>query len=52
MEVLKLPHGELRIKAKRPINSIFGLTKDKTAGNVTSIDEMNQAVVAGWTGSE
>lgn len=55
MEVVKLPNGELRIKIKRqaqPMSSIFGLLIDKNAGNMISIDKMNQAVAAGWTGDE
>lgn len=52
VEVVKLPDGELRIKAKQqsqPISSIFGLLKDKTAGKIVSIEEMNQLVAEGWT---
>lgn len=55
VEVVKLPDGELRIKAKQQTQSIshvFGLLKDKTAGTVVSIEEMNQAVAAGWTGDK
>ncbi len=55
VEVVKLPDGELRIKAKQqtqPISSVFGLLKDRTAGTVVSIEEMNQAVAAGWTGDK
>ena len=52
VEVVKLPDGELRIKAKQqsqPISSIFGLLKVKTAGKIVSIEEMNQLVAEGWT---
>ncbi len=55
VEVVKLPDGELRIKAKQQtqsISSVFGLLKDKTAGTVVSIEDMNQAVAAGWTGDK
>lgn len=55
VEVVKLPDGELRIKAKQqtqPISHVFGLLKDKTAGTVVSIEEMNQAVAAGWAGDK
>lgn len=39
----------MRIKAKQqtqPISSVFGLLKDKAAGTVVSIEEMDQAVAA------
>jgi len=52
VEVLKLPHGELRIKAKKktqPINNVFSLLKDKTSGVVLSTEEINQAVSTGWS---
>lgn len=52
VEVEKLPDGELRIKAKQPtqpISKVFGLLKDKTAGTVVSLEEMNQAIAEGWT---
>lgn len=55
VEVVKLPNGALRIKAKQqaqPISSIFGLLKDKTAGTVIGIDEVDQAVIAGWMANE
>jgi len=51
VEVLKLPHGELRIKAKKktqPINNVFGLLKDKISDGVLSTEEINQAVSTGW----
>lgn len=55
VEVIKLPDGELRIKAKesvQPISHVFGLLKDKTSGEVVSIEEMNQAIADGWTGEK
>lgn len=55
VEVVKLPNGELRIKAKQqiqPISNVFGLLKDKTSGDVVSLEDMNQAVAAGWAGDK
>lgn len=55
VQVLKLPNGELRIKAKepvQPINHVFGLLKGKTSGEVISIDEMNQTIAEGWAGEK
>ncbi|NHC60941.1 AbrB/MazE/SpoVT family DNA-binding domain-containing protein [Paenalcaligenes suwonensis] len=55
VEVVKLPDGELRIKAKQqiqPISNVFGLLKDKTSGKVVSLEDMNQAVAAGWAGEK
>ncbi len=55
VEVVKLPNGELRIKAKQqiqPISNVFGLLKDKTSGDVVSLEDMNQAIAAGWAGDK
>jgi len=55
VEVVKLPDGELRIRAKQPsqpISNVFGLLKDKTAGTAVSIEEMDQAIAAGWAGEK
>lgn len=53
VEVIKLPNGELRIKAEQstqPIENVFGLLNDKAAGKAASMKEMNQAIAAGWAG--
>lgn len=48
----KLPGGELRVRAARPtgtIDGFLGLLAGKT-GKVATIEEMNEAVAAGWAG--
>lgn len=55
VEIVKLPDGELRIKAKsetQPISSVFGLLKHKTAGKVATIEEINHAIAEGWAGNK
>lgn len=48
----KLPGGELRVRAARPVGSIdgfLGLLAGKT-DKVATIEEMNEAAAAGWAG--
>lgn len=55
IEVIKLPDGELRIKAKQPsqpINNVFGALKEKAAGKVVSIEEMDDVIAKSWAGEK
>ena len=55
VEVLKLPNGELKIRAEHPtqaISDVFGLLKDKTSGKIATIEEINHAIAAGWASDE
>lgn len=55
VQVVKMPDGELRLKAKtptQPISRVFGLLKDKTDEKAVSIEDMNQAIADGWAGGE
>lgn len=48
----KLPGGELRVRAVRPVGSIdgfLGLLAGKT-DKVATIEEMNEAAATGWAG--
>jgi hypothetical protein len=50
----KLPGGELRIRAARPtgtIDSFIGILAGRT-GKVATIEEMNEAIAAGWAGEK
>lgn len=52
IEVMKLPNGEMKIRAKRPkgdISAVFGMFKDKVQKPL-SIDEMNEVIAKGWAG--
>lgn len=52
VDLEKLPGGELRVRAARPVGSIdgfLGLLAGKT-GKVATIEEMNEAATAGWAG--
>lgn len=52
VDLEKLPGGELRVRAARPVGSIdgfLGLLADKT-NKVATIEEMNEAAAAGWAG--
>lgn len=54
IELAKLPDGRLELRAARPegkINAIFGLLAGKTQ-KVATIEEMNEAIAAGWAGEE
>lgn len=54
IEFDKLPGGELRMRAARPHGSIegfLGLLADKT-GKAATLDEMNEAAAAGWSGEK
>ncbi|HRY24773.1 MAG: AbrB/MazE/SpoVT family DNA-binding domain-containing protein [Geminicoccaceae bacterium] len=49
-----LPDGRAELRAARPtgtINDFIGLLAGKT-DKVISIDEMNEAIAAGWAGEE
>jgi antitoxin PrlF len=50
--VEKLPNGRVSLRAARPaakIDSFIGLLAGKT-GKVASLEEINEAAAAGWTG--
>lgn len=50
----KLPGGELRVRATRPtgtIDDFIGLLAGKTT-KVATIEEMNEAIAAGWAGEK
>ena len=50
IDVEKLPGGELKMRAARPLGSIdgfIGLLAGKTREAVT-IEEINEAIAAGW----
>jgi bifunctional DNA-binding transcriptional regulator/antitoxin component of YhaV-PrlF toxin-antitoxin module len=52
LEILKLPNGELKIRAKRPkgdISAFFGMLK-RDGQRVISIEEMNEVIAKGWAG--
>jgi len=52
IDVDKLPGGQLRRRAAQPrgtIDSFMGLLAGKTE-KVATIEEMNEAAAAGWTG--
>lgn len=52
LEILKLPNGEIKIRAKRPmgdIASFFGLLK-REGQRPVSIEEMNGVIAKGWAG--
>jgi AbrB family looped-hinge helix DNA binding protein len=54
LEVDKLPDGRLSVRAARPTGSIdklFGLLAGKTT-KVATIEEINEAIEAGWAGEE
>ena len=49
-----MPSGEIRMRAAKPtgtLESFFGILAGKTK-KVITIDEMNEATAAGWTGKE
>jgi bifunctional DNA-binding transcriptional regulator/antitoxin component of YhaV-PrlF toxin-antitoxin module len=52
IEVERMPAGELRLRAARPKGSIedfIGCLAGKT-DKVATIEEMNEAIAAGWAG--
>jgi bifunctional DNA-binding transcriptional regulator/antitoxin component of YhaV-PrlF toxin-antitoxin module len=52
IEVEKMPAGELRLRAARPAGSIegfIGILKGESS-KVATIEEMNEAIAAGWVG--
>jgi bifunctional DNA-binding transcriptional regulator/antitoxin component of YhaV-PrlF toxin-antitoxin module len=52
LELLKLPNGEIRMRAKRPkgdISAFFGMFK-REGQRPVSIEEMNEAIAKGWAG--
>ncbi|MBL8482224.1 MAG: AbrB/MazE/SpoVT family DNA-binding domain-containing protein [Rhodocyclaceae bacterium] len=54
IELQLLPDGRAELKAARPsgtIDSFLGLLAGKTT-KVASIEEINEAVAAGWSGKE
>jgi bifunctional DNA-binding transcriptional regulator/antitoxin component of YhaV-PrlF toxin-antitoxin module len=54
IELDKLPDGRVTLKAVRPggkIDDFFGLLAGKTK-KVATLDEINEAAAAGWTGQE
>jgi bifunctional DNA-binding transcriptional regulator/antitoxin component of YhaV-PrlF toxin-antitoxin module len=54
IDVEELPGGELRLRAARPRNSIddfCGVLAGKTR-KVATIEEINEAIAAGWTKGE
>lgn len=54
VEVDKLPEGQIVVRAARPtgsIDSFIGLLAGKTK-KVATIEEMNEAIEAGWAGEE
>jgi antitoxin PrlF len=49
-----MPAGEIRMRAAKPtgtLESFFGILAGKTK-KVVTIDEMNEAAAAGWTGAK
>ena len=49
-----MPSGEIRMRAAKPtgsLESFFGILARKTQKAIT-IDEMNEAAAAGWTGAK
>lgn len=54
VEIDKLPDGRISVRAARPTGSIasfIGLLAGKTT-KVATIEEMNEAIEAGWAGEE
>lgn len=54
VEVDKLPDGRITLRAARPsgsIESFIGVLAGKTK-KVATIEEMNEAIEAGWAGEE
>jgi antitoxin PrlF len=54
LEVDKLPDGRLSVRAARPTGSIdklIGLLAGKTT-KVATIEEINEAIEAGWAGEK
>ena len=54
IELDKLPDGRIALRAVRPsgkIDSFIGLLAGKTK-KVASLDEINEAAKAGWTGQK
>lgn len=54
VEVDKLPDGRITLRAARPsgsIESFIGVLAGKTR-KVATIEEMNEAIEAGWAGEE
>lgn len=52
LEILKLPNGEIKIRARRPkgdIASFFGLLK-REGQRPVSIEEMNDVIANSWAG--
>jgi hypothetical protein len=52
IECDKLPSGQLRVKAARPtgtIDAFLGLLSGQTS-KVATLEEINEAAVAGWAG--
>jgi len=52
IEVDKLPDGRIALRAARPsgtIDDFIGLLADRTR-KVATLDEINEAAAAGWTG--
>jgi len=50
--VHKLPNGRIEVEAARPkgkISAVFGMLK-REGQQTVSIDEMNEAIAAGWAG--
>ncbi len=54
IELDKLPDGRVTLKAMRPVGTIdgfLGLLAGKTT-KIPTIDEINDAAAAGWSGQE
>jgi len=54
IELAKLPDGRIALEAARPsgkIDSFLGLLKGKTK-KVATLEEIGEAVAAGWAGRE
>lgn len=52
IEVVEMPHGELRIRAVKrtgKISDVFGMLK-REGQRPISIEEMNEAIARGWAG--
>jgi antitoxin PrlF len=51
VEVDLLPAGQVRARAKsgKPVSSIFGIMKGR-ADRAMTIEEINEATAAGWSG--
>jgi bifunctional DNA-binding transcriptional regulator/antitoxin component of YhaV-PrlF toxin-antitoxin module len=53
LDVDLLPNGRVSVQIVKPekhgIEALFGMFKNKT-GRTVSIDEMNEAIEAGWAG--